>query len=184
MIVDHFHVAARRDYSLHGSFCLIRVAGCDDPKLECATTRGCRSGGLYPDEECFSHSLNMARLRATANLPVEARGPICARIPKRPATFPAERCGIAFSSITCKTQRENFPANREIGQDELPKGAGAGQSGDFVTNPDSSLTDLNVPIMLPDLYSTAATNGSGGPAPIPLRTRGAPRPDEGASDRR
>jgi hypothetical protein len=60
MVVDQFHIAARRDLSLHGSYSLVRIAGRYNPKLERAATRGCRPDCLYPDEECFSHAINMA----------------------------------------------------------------------------------------------------------------------------
>src|SRR4051794_30172156 len=39
---------------------------------------------------------------------------------KRHARFPARRFGIACSSITCDTGRENFPANREIVRESRP----------------------------------------------------------------
>src|SRR3954453_120842 len=58
VVVDHFHIAARRDHSPHSSFGLVRIAGGHNPNLKCAAAGGCRTGSLYPNKECFSHSLN------------------------------------------------------------------------------------------------------------------------------
>src|SRR3954469_8721422 len=67
MVVDQFHIAARRDHRFDGFYGLIRIIGRDDPQLECAASSGYRPGRLYPNEECFRHVPNMARSPASAN---------------------------------------------------------------------------------------------------------------------
>jgi hypothetical protein len=123
----------------------------------------CSSASVHLMFRCFPAGRGVVSLMRPAN---------CL---KRPAKFPARRCRIACSSTTCEAQRENFPANREICHGNWPNGAGlvperansgatkpkyyswgatlpeaAGlpKFGNFVTNPDISLTDRNVPIML------------------------------------
>lgn len=67
MVMHQFYIGARRDLSFDGAYGLVGISGRDDPNLEGAASRGCRSGRLYPNEKCLSHALNMARRRVPAN---------------------------------------------------------------------------------------------------------------------
>ena len=71
--MDHFHVAARRDFSRYGSPSFGGIIGCDNPDFEGAASCGCRPSRLYPNKVCLSHALNMARSPASANPPSSRR---------------------------------------------------------------------------------------------------------------